>query len=238
MFPGAGQRWSLCCDAVRGGGAEREQWRLLHSLWGFGHSLHYPQSNWAPLVLVPEWVGLCTLQARWVSPTTSPVRLGVCSAAASTPTGVFNQRFEALFPPAGALGCAVCHPVHHNAAALPTLLHNPPPRWVRWPPPGCLSPPLLPVWMNVSSLTPWLLDFHTVRFSVSSGCFLFLNCCPFGCARRHSVSAYTSILAGNPILNFYASPFQDELENPIYFLALLANKVLNAVLFFPPDKFS
>ena len=26
--------------------------------------------------------------------------------------------------------------------------------------------------MNVSSLSPWLLDFHTVQFSVSSGCFL------------------------------------------------------------------
>ena len=23
----------------------------------------YPQSNWAPLVLVPKWVGLCTPQA-------------------------------------------------------------------------------------------------------------------------------------------------------------------------------
>ena len=29
-------------------------------------------------------------------------------AATSNPTGVFNQRFEALFPGAGALGCAVC----------------------------------------------------------------------------------------------------------------------------------
>ena len=38
----------------------------------------------------------------------SPVRLGVSPAAASTPTGVFNQRFEALFLRAGALGCAVC----------------------------------------------------------------------------------------------------------------------------------
>ena len=37
--------------------------------------------------------------------------------------------------------------------------------------PGCLSPPLLPVWMNVSSLYPWLSDFCAVRFSVSSGCF-------------------------------------------------------------------
>ena len=44
----------------------------------------------------------------WVSPTTSPVRLGVSPAAAPTPTGAFNQRFEALFPGAGALGYAVC----------------------------------------------------------------------------------------------------------------------------------
>ena len=35
----------------------------------------------------------------WVSPTTSPVRLGVSPAAAPTPRGVFSQRFEALFPP-------------------------------------------------------------------------------------------------------------------------------------------
>ena len=33
----------------------------------------------------------------WVSPTTSPVRLGVSPAAPPTPMGVFNQRFEALF---------------------------------------------------------------------------------------------------------------------------------------------
>ena len=36
------------------------------------------------------------------------MRLGVSPVAAPTPTGVFNQRFEALFPGAGALGCAVC----------------------------------------------------------------------------------------------------------------------------------
>ena len=39
----------------------------------------------------------------------------------------------------------------------------------------CPSLPLLLVWMDVSSLTPWLLGFHTVWFSVSSGCLLFLN---------------------------------------------------------------
>ena len=66
--------------------------------------------------------------------------------------------------------------------------------------PSGLSPPLLLVWLNVSSLSHWLSDFHTVQFSVSSVWFLFLNCyCPsFGCARRHSVSTCTSILARNP----------------------------------------
>ena len=41
--------------------------------------------------------------------------------------------------------------------------------------PGCWSPPLLPVWVNIFSLTPCLLEFHTIQFSGSSGCFLFLN---------------------------------------------------------------
>ena len=110
----------------------------------------------------------------WVSPVNSPVRLGVSPAAASTPTGVFNQWFDALFPCAGAWGCTVCRPVHQllprwPAAALPTWLHNPPPHWVRQlppchesSPPRCWSLPLLPVRMNVSSLSPWLSVFHTV----------------------------------------------------------------------------
>ena len=33
--------------------------------------------------------------------------------------------------------------------------------------------PLLQVWMNVSSLTPWLSDYHRVPFSGSSGYILF-----------------------------------------------------------------
>ena len=150
------------------------------------------------------------------------MRLGVSPAAASTPTGVFSQRFEALFPCAGTLGCRVCFapppflPVYLcvnvrlqglPAATLPapsTVRHltgsascclaaNP----LR---PGCPCPLLLAVWMNVS-LSPWLSDFHTVQFSVSSGYFLLLNCCypSFGCARRRNVSTYTSILAGSRV---------------------------------------
>ena len=49
---------------------------LAHSSLDFSHALHYPQSNWALLVLLPEWVGLCT---------SSPVSLGVSPAAASIP---------------------------------------------------------------------------------------------------------------------------------------------------------
>ena len=161
------------------------------------------------------WACACSTPL-WVSPTNSPVRLGVSPTAASTPTGIFNQRFEALFPLAGALGCGVCFvsppfllvylcvnvgPRGLLAAAWPAPFHSLPPCWVRQPPP-CRgsSPPLLPVWMNVSFLSPWLLDFHTVPFSVSYGCFLFLNCCCpfFGCARRCSVSTYASILVGSP----------------------------------------
>ena len=106
----------------------------------------------------------------------SPVRLGVSPTAASTPTGVFNQWFEALFSHAGTLGCVVCSWVyqllpHQPAAALPTPLHNLSPPWVHQPPPclesslpSCPSLLLLRVWMNVSSLSTWSLDFHTVLF--------------------------------------------------------------------------
>ena len=46
----------------------------------------------------------------WVSPTTSPVRLGVSPAATPTPTGVFNQRSGALFPPPWSPGlCSLLH---------------------------------------------------------------------------------------------------------------------------------
>ena len=114
------------------------------------------------------WARACS-RPLWVSPLNSPMRLGVSPAAASTPTVVFNQRFEALFPGAGALGCAVCCasppflPVYVCAnvglqglpattlwgllaAAWPVPFHNPLPRWVCHSPP-CRksSPPGLPV---------------------------------------------------------------------------------------------
>ena len=139
--------------------------------------------------------------------------------------GVFNQRFEVLFlfPRAGALGCSPeLRGLFHSPAVPPSLsmhecgaagsasylLAGPASCSLAVSPlcPGCPSPPLLPVWMNVSSLSPWLSDFHTVRFSVSSGGFLFLNCCcpSFGCVRRHSVSTYASILARSPLFKLFS----------------------------------
>ena len=86
-----------------GKGSEREQWCFLHSLWVFSHFPCYPQENWALLVLIPGWVVCVRSRALWVSPT-----MGVSPTATSIPTSVFNQRFEGVFPHAGALGCAVC----------------------------------------------------------------------------------------------------------------------------------
>ena len=63
------------------------------------------------------------------------MKLGVSPAAAPTPTGVFTQRFEALFPRAGALGCSVCLVPHCSSrficaqmwgcGVLPTALPAP-----------------------------------------------------------------------------------------------------------------
>ena len=165
------------------------------------------------------WDCACS-RPLWVSPTTSPVRLGVSPAAAPTPTGVFTQRFEALFRCAGALGCAVCFapppflPVHLCAnvgprgllaVALPTLFV---PQSATSLPSRCCksSPP----WLSVSA-PPTGLDECFFFISLVVGLpfgsvfcqfwlFLFLSCCcPFGCARRRSVSTYISILPGSPI---------------------------------------
>ena len=134
----------------------------------------------------------------WVSPTTSPVRLGVSPAAAPTPTGIFNQRFEALFPGAGALGCgsaslpAVC-PVYLCAnvgpqgllvVRLPGLfvphsasLSLGQPRQLESSLPRLRSPPLPPVWMNVYFLSPgcWTsLPFDFLSVLVVQGGAVFM----------------------------------------------------------------
>ena len=118
-----------------------------------------------------------------VSPTTSPVRLGVSPDTAWTPTGVFCQWFEALFPHAGTVGCVVCHRVHQllphrPAAALPSLLYNLSPCLVRQllpcrkssPPGCCLHPSYRSGWMFLL----YLLGCQTsIQFDFLSALFLF-----------------------------------------------------------------
>ena len=191
-----------------GEASKLEQCHLLCSLLVFSHFPHNqigPFWCWFP----GGWVCVRS-RTLLVSPMNSPVRLGVSLAAASTPTGVFSQRLWGYIssswdPGLCGLSCSPVVPPSLCACKCGTARQC----WTACfascqlaesSPSCCLSLPFLPVWMNVSSLTLWLSDFDTVRFSVSSGCFLFLNCCPsFGCVRRHSVSTYVSILAESPV---------------------------------------
>ena len=102
------------------------------------------------------------------------MRLGVSPAATSTPTGVLNQRFEALSSHAGTLGCEVCQPVHQlppcwPAATLPILLHNLPPPWVCQPPPATTLPRVLSARLPIST-PPTGLDECFFFISLVVGC--------------------------------------------------------------------
>ena len=124
------------------------------------------------------WACICSMML-WAPPMDSPVRLGV-SPTAATPTGFYIQRFWGFISPCWNPGLQGLSPLQ---LFLPVYLHANvgPPGLPATALPLVLSVPccpfltLLPVWMNVSSLTPWLSDFHVVWFSVSSSCFFFLN---------------------------------------------------------------
>ena len=99
---------SLHCDAVSEGGAEREQWHPS-TLCRISVTPSATHNQIGPLwCWFPSGWACARSRPLWVSPATSPVRLGVSPAATPTPTGVFNQRFEVLFPCAGDLGYTVC----------------------------------------------------------------------------------------------------------------------------------
>ena len=117
MFTRAGKHWSCAVmlyvgEGPRGSNGSRS---TLHRFL-ISHSATHNQTG--PLwCWFPSGWACAHSRPLWVSPTTSPMRLGVSPAAAPTPTGVFTQRFEALFPGAGALVCAVCF-VPHRLSSL------------------------------------------------------------------------------------------------------------------------
>ena len=118
--------WSLRCSPGRGNagryfvmlyvgeglrGSNGARFTLLLSIF---HSDTHNQTG--PLwCWFPSGWACAHSRPLWVSPATSPVRLGVSPAAAPSPTGAFNQRFEALFPRAVALGCMVCFAPRHSS---------------------------------------------------------------------------------------------------------------------------
>ena len=131
------------------------------------------------------WGGLVNILGQCGPPRMdSPERLAVSSATA-TPTRFYGQRLWGFIFPVLEPGlCSL------SWAGIPCSSVIPPSFYqhecgTNWSPsaaspacplhPGCQSLPLLLVRMNVSSLTLWLSDFHTVRFSGSSGYSLFLG---------------------------------------------------------------
>ena len=117
MFPGRGKAGRLAVTLHVGEGPRGSNGACstLHRISATPSSTHNqigPLWWWFPS-------GWACAHSRplWVSPTTSPVRLGVSPVASPTPTGVFNQRFEALFLPP--------HPPPHWSPGLCGLLRSP-----------------------------------------------------------------------------------------------------------------
>ena len=119
------------------------------------------------------------------------MRLGVSPTAASTPKGVFNQSFEALFPHTGTLGCTVCLapqlflPVYlHTNEGLPSLQSAASPS-----PPATALPRVLSAQLPISAPATSLNEcffFNSLVVGLlysmifcHSGYFLFLNLLSF-----------------------------------------------------------
>ena len=62
VFIRAGQLTSLHCGEVCGGGVREGTMSLTGLSADFQSLLPLPTSNWALLVLIPRWMGLCTFQ--------------------------------------------------------------------------------------------------------------------------------------------------------------------------------
>ena len=127
---------------------------LLSSQPAFSYFLYYPQANWVLLVLIPRGWFCVHSRTLCISPTNSPVRLGV-SPPASTPTGFYSQRFWGFISLHWNPGL---HGQSHSPVVLSGLSTHK--CGTAWSPscclaksplhPGCQSLPLLLVWMNQS----------------------------------------------------------------------------------------
>ena len=102
-----GQPTLLHCGVVVCGGGVREGTMPLAHLSPYVQSLSKSKLGSSGAEVPGGWACVCS-RTPWVPPMDSPVRLGV-SPLPPQPAQVFSVRgFEALFPGAAALGCAVC----------------------------------------------------------------------------------------------------------------------------------
>ena len=147
-------------EGLRGSNGTRSTLHRISVFHSATHNLTGPLWCWFP----SGWA-CARPRPLWVSPMTSSVRLGVSPAPVPSPMGIFNQRFEALFPHVEALGCAVCFtPCRLSGLSVcecgvagsasgqtacpirPTLRQSPSHNGnTSCLHPLCLSPPLLPV---------------------------------------------------------------------------------------------
>ena len=122
---------------------------------------------------------------------------------------------EIYLPGTGTLVCAVWpgagiahsqgilphfYPPHVNVGLPipPATATSPPPKHCPLCP-SSPSPPLLPIWMNMASLNPWRWTSRQFDFLAVLDVFCFEVSCDlsYGCARRRSMSTYSSILTRN-----------------------------------------
>ena len=142
--------------------------------------------NWCPSSYCPGaesqrgWV-FGRSKAMWTLQVEYPENPAV-SSAAPTPPGFYSRKlwgfiFLALEPwtaqsglGLGSLTLKVSLPIFICKCGT---IHSATATALRASPSTFMTPPLLHIWLNASSLNPWLSDFHTARFSDSSGCYLF-----------------------------------------------------------------
>ena len=103
-----GQSTLLCCNAECGGGVQEGTVPLARLSASFQSLPHYPEGNWALLVLIAGGWACVHSRTLWASSTNSPVRLGVSSLLPQPPQVFSIRGFDASFLGTGTLGCVVC----------------------------------------------------------------------------------------------------------------------------------
>ena len=146
---------------------------LAQLLAGFQSLPCFPQANWPLLLLIPRWVGLCTFWDPVGFCSEFSCEAGSFSYCLSPHRSVQPEVLRSVLEPwVVSLSCSPVIPVDLSTCKCGTCLLCQP---LLCSESSCPSCPCPLVWMNVSSLTLWLLDFHTVQFTGSSGYFLLLN---------------------------------------------------------------